>query len=797
MILRRITALTVSALLLVGLPYTGLVLLDWPALDLSITAVLAHLRGGALPPGLGPAALILALWAVWGLYLSALIGEVSAWLRGRTPRLRPLGPLQVLAATAIGATLATPAAHAATPSSTAVTETPTTDPEPAPTAPGDLPGSEAQVIERERVVDDFGYDTADLTTAMKDELAPVVSMIRTNAASEKVVRVTGHTDAAGDATYNQQLSQRRADAIADYLHDQLGNAAPPIESYGKGESQLLEGANAASQRRVQVTYTVTPQPPTHPSDRPDPSVSEEEPETTPTAQETGHAETPNPESHEAVIVVKLPGGFVLTSMAASGVAAGFALGRRHRGAMPPAEPATTAPEKERASGRTAPAQPQSAPEEPADAPADVDASTVLDVSAGGAGIIGPGAPAAARSLLAAALTTDQEPPLHLIIPNEDAAALIGTETATLLVESATSRVRVTPTMSDALTQMHTELLARPDDEDDDATNGTHPEPPAPLLLMASPADDHTDELRALLAHGRRSGIAALLLGSWPESTCTITAEHTITTTDPSLHHLAGAHWPGTEAETLSTLIANLPAPTAHEKTPARLRVLGRITLTVANQPTALRRRAALEVGAYLAAQPDGATLERAVEDLWPGESTHRANRRFHDATSALRSVVTNHDQLVLYENGRYRLNPAVVTVDVWELQSLLTTVETTPSDARARAELHHAAAGFADFAAEADYPWAEEHRRHLRRRMLNALLRCAADSDDDGAHGLLTQAIAIDPYSEDAHHALIRLHLDNGDTHAATETYRQYESAMRQIDIEPSARIRDLLANAK
>lgn len=802
--LRRFAALAVSLALLGGLPYVAVAVLVWPALELSLTEVLARLRGGSLPPGLGSAVLIIVLWAVWGLYLLAVIVEASAWVRGRTSRLRPLGPLQVVAATTIGASLTTPAAaHAATLAPAAVADTPTTDPEPSPhptaTEPGDLPVSGEQVIERERVVDNFDYDSAALTAEMKDELAPVVSMIRTHAVPEEPVRVTGYTDAAGVAAYNQQLSQERAEAVADYLRDQLGENAPAIEAHGHGENHLLEGTDAASQRRAEIAYTVTPQPKPRPMQAPDASAAEHEPQKTPSptpAEEAPQQETDGSapdDGGQAVIVVKLPGGFLLTSMAASGLAAGFALGRRRAG--PPPSPAPARNAHAAAPHPADPEQPhrETSPETAdEEAAAELGTAAVVDLSAGGLGITGPGAPGAARSLIAAALTTDDDPPLHLVIPEADAATLLGAEAAALLADRAPASAIVTPTLSDALTRLHSELVAYPGEAEEDVPAGrADAEPSTPLLLIAGPDENHTAELRALLAQRRPTGIAALLLGRWPRATVTVSGDHTLTTTDTALEHLTGAHWPATDTDTLAGMIAALPA---RDHRRAELRVLGRITLTTATGPVTLRRRAAFEVAAYLATHPDGPRLERAVADMWPGEATHRANRRFHDAISALRSAVGD-DQLILHENGRYRLNPEAASVDLWDLQKLLAATETDPGEDRARARLDRAAADFTDLAAEADYAWAEPLRLELRRRLIGALLACAASVAAGDPRPLLARAVAIDPRHTDAQRALIRAHLDHGDRTAALQAFRTYESAMGEIDAQPDATIRDLVKN--
>jgi len=67
--------------------------------------------------------------------------------------------------------------------------------------------------------------------------------------------VEGHTDSQGSESYNQGLSQRRADAVRDYLvHG--GYKADRIQSHGLGEGRpIADNANAegrANNRRVEI-----------------------------------------------------------------------------------------------------------------------------------------------------------------------------------------------------------------------------------------------------------------------------------------------------------------------------------------------------------------------------------------------------------------------------------------------------------------------------------------------------------------------------------------------------------------
>jgi outer membrane protein OmpA-like peptidoglycan-associated protein len=69
--------------------------------------------------------------------------------------------------------------------------------------------------------------------------------------------VAGHTDAAGSDTYNQDLSERRADSIKHYLVEKSGIPAADLLTVGYSKSKLKDPANPLAEvnRRVQVVNT--------------------------------------------------------------------------------------------------------------------------------------------------------------------------------------------------------------------------------------------------------------------------------------------------------------------------------------------------------------------------------------------------------------------------------------------------------------------------------------------------------------------------------------------------------------
>lgn len=74
------------------------------------------------------------------------------------------------------------------------------------------------------------------------------------------VDVIGHTDSVGDASYNQNLSSRRAQSVSNIL---TSNNVPPrrIRAYGRGESEPVASNGTASgraaNRRVEVVIRPT------------------------------------------------------------------------------------------------------------------------------------------------------------------------------------------------------------------------------------------------------------------------------------------------------------------------------------------------------------------------------------------------------------------------------------------------------------------------------------------------------------------------------------------------------------
>ncbi len=114
----------------------------------------------------------------------------------------------------------------------------------------DLAGCSIKIVSLEGV--HFAFDSATLTSTAKSILDGAVAKI--NAHSSSSFTVEGHTDSNGADDYNQALSQRRANAVKDYLVSKGVTAS--VRAVGKGENNPVTSNNTregrAQNRRVDV-----------------------------------------------------------------------------------------------------------------------------------------------------------------------------------------------------------------------------------------------------------------------------------------------------------------------------------------------------------------------------------------------------------------------------------------------------------------------------------------------------------------------------------------------------------------
>jgi outer membrane protein OmpA-like peptidoglycan-associated protein len=105
----------------------------------------------------------------------------------------------------------------------------------------------------------FKLGSAELPDPLKKQLEVFAEVLKTKRGTGKVVRIEGHADASGVAAANLQLSQRRAEAVRDYLVE-LGAESAMIAPVGVGANALKNAKDpfAPENRRVEIGRAVPP-----------------------------------------------------------------------------------------------------------------------------------------------------------------------------------------------------------------------------------------------------------------------------------------------------------------------------------------------------------------------------------------------------------------------------------------------------------------------------------------------------------------------------------------------------------
>jgi outer membrane protein OmpA-like peptidoglycan-associated protein len=100
----------------------------------------------------------------------------------------------------------------------------------------------------------FGYNTAELTPAAKEQLKPVGEALASGKLQNLSFVIEGHTDAIGGQSYNKTLSEERAAAVRDFLVSTFNLQSANIQIVGKGKNDLLDPNHPDSEvnRRVRI-----------------------------------------------------------------------------------------------------------------------------------------------------------------------------------------------------------------------------------------------------------------------------------------------------------------------------------------------------------------------------------------------------------------------------------------------------------------------------------------------------------------------------------------------------------------
>lgn len=116
-------------------------------------------------------------------------------------------------------------------------------------APQDIPTLRLNIL--------FDYDKSVVKAQYRDEIAKAAQFLANYPNATAVIE--GHTDAKGSDSYNQKLSQRRAEAVRQALISQQGVDANRISAVGYGEARpIASNATEAGREQNRRVMVVTP-----------------------------------------------------------------------------------------------------------------------------------------------------------------------------------------------------------------------------------------------------------------------------------------------------------------------------------------------------------------------------------------------------------------------------------------------------------------------------------------------------------------------------------------------------------
>lgn len=226
--------------------------------------------------------------------------------------------------------------------------------------------------------------------------------------------------------------------------------------------------------------------------------------------------------------------------------------------------------------------------------------------------------------------------------------------------------------------------------------------------------------------------------------------------------------------------------------PLRLSLLGRVRLSfrgpagVADIALEPKQRTLLTC---LALHREGQRRDAVIATIWADARADRYPNRLHAQLNLIRKALRKHtdgavQEMVCHDGAYYGLDPAVVSVDLWDLQN---TLRTAPTSAQVTSLYRGPLA--ADLAA----PWIEAHRQHLHQDVVAALHQQARAAEDDPERQLeiLDELRRLDPHNEDTYRAIARTQARLERHEAIGDTLARLTTSLAEIGERPSRDIID------
>ena len=105
----------------------------------------------------------------------------------------------------------------------------------------------------------FEFGSAQLRPESIQTLRNLGNALNQDLKDEKAFVIEGHTDKTGSRAYNDELSKKRAEAVKDYLVNQMSVSSDRLQTVGKGFAEPVDSRRpyAPENRRVVVVNSGT------------------------------------------------------------------------------------------------------------------------------------------------------------------------------------------------------------------------------------------------------------------------------------------------------------------------------------------------------------------------------------------------------------------------------------------------------------------------------------------------------------------------------------------------------------
>lgn len=218
-----------------------------------------------------------------------------------------------------------------------------------------------------------------------------------------------------------------------------------------------------------------------------------------------------------------------------------------------------------------------------------------------------------------------------------------------------------------------------------------------------------------------------------------------------------------------------------------VRMLGTFGVECTGRTVRLSTRKVAGLLALLAMKPgDAVSRPRLAAMLWPESGETAARTSLRQGLTALRRDLGDTDgALIQTEADTVRLVPGLATSDVEQLETCLSRADGILEAARLYAG--DFLDGF-DSGAEPFEAWRRAEAARLRDRVSTALTAGLSQAGTEEAAITVGNALlTLDPTAEEAHQALMRLHITRGALGAAMRQYERCREALsRELGVAPS-----------